>query len=144
MKAIDIAKELIKTFGHKVARAEINKILYGGPFETAEKDGAAPLWRLRSDMVVASGSAATTPTLGATNVSLWIAPGTPGADEIVAAVLGALAKLQVKEVKCDASEEGKIAAQKAAETGIKVTGMDDAAANDGAAAAADGASTANK
>ena len=116
-RAIDVVAALNKDHGVIVERSVVNKILYSSRFETADKQGAAPLWRVKEG--VADAPTGPTPTISTTAVKLWIAPNAAGADKILRAMLEQLAELGESGITCDPSTtEGQLAAEIAGESGL--------------------------
>lgn len=118
-RAIDIVIALSKDHSIAVERSVVNKILfYAGKFETVEKQGAAPLWRVNGEAV--GTGAGPMPTISTAAVKLWVAPGAEGAYKILRAVLEQLAELGESGVTCDlTTAEGKLAAQIVADAGLE-------------------------
>lgn len=113
MRAIDIVVALSKEYGISAERSTINKILYGGPFETTEKEGAAPLWKARR----VEAAETRKPTLRAAGFEMWISPGLECAEKVIRASLKPFTELT--DVVCDlTTAEGQLASEIVSELGL--------------------------
>lgn len=120
MDANELRLALNKDHGFDLKKvSDVNPVLYKGPFEIADRQGLKPVWRLKPGAGEVRDEVKQQPTIGAPNIRLWVAPGTPGATAVMEAVVRALVELKVTELSFDQNtEEGRTAAAAAEKAGF--------------------------